>query len=281
MRPFHPLKSSASACTHQPVRGPGSRAGAVAIRAGKLTMIGVTIRGLAIALVLGLAAPAFAKEAPVPKAPAAAKAAAEASQKCIDCHSEAEPTDKSAAGKSVLLDPAKHAKSLHGSGKAACVDCHADEAMRKYPHKSPKPAQCESCHAKAVKEYATTIHGKARAEGRMVAATCSRLPRNARHQGHLGRRGEDEPREPRGDLRRLPRQREDHQGRQDPGRKRLGAVPRQHPRQAPGRRHQGEGQGPGLHGLPRHARHASRSGIRKAPSRAPTSPRPAAPATAR
>ena len=136
-------------------------------------MIRLTIQGIALALALGLAAPAPAKEAPAPKAPAAAKASAEASQKCIDCHSEAEPTDKSAAGKPVLLDPAKHAKTMHGSGKAACVDCHADEGMRKYPHKSPKPAQCASCHEKAAKEYATTIHGLARADGRMVAATCS------------------------------------------------------------------------------------------------------------
>ena len=126
-----------------------------------------------MALLLGLAAAAAAKEAPAPKAPAAAKAAAEASQKCIDCHSEAEPTDKSAAGKPVLLDAAKHAKTMHGAGKAACVDCHAGEGFRKYPHKAVEPAQCASCHEKAVKEYATTIHGLARAGGKSVAATCS------------------------------------------------------------------------------------------------------------
>ncbi|MCW5592968.1 MAG: NapC/NirT family cytochrome c, partial [Burkholderiales bacterium] len=136
-------------------------------------MIRATIQGIALALALGLMAPASAKEAPAPRAPAAAKAAADASQKCIDCHSEAEPTDKSKAGKPVLLDAAKHAKTLHGSGRAACVDCHAGEGFRKYPHKSVEPAQCASCHEKAVKEYATTIHGLARAGGRMVAATCS------------------------------------------------------------------------------------------------------------
>jgi len=136
-------------------------------------MIRVTMQGMAAALLLGFAMAAPAKEAPPAKAPAAAKAAAEASQKCIDCHAEAEPTDKSKAGKPVLLDPARHAKTLHGSGKAACVDCHAAEGLRKYPHKSTAPAQCASCHDKAVKEYETTIHGKARADGRMVAATCS------------------------------------------------------------------------------------------------------------
>jgi hypothetical protein len=166
------MQSGASATFTHTVRGPETGAGRGHPRREK-TMIRVTIQGIAIALALGLAAPAPAKEAVPPKAPAAAKAAAEASQKCIDCHSEAEPTDKSSAGKPVLLDVARHAKTLHGSGKATCVDCHADEGMRKYPHKSPKRAQCASCHDKAVKEYANTIHGKARADGRMVAATCS------------------------------------------------------------------------------------------------------------
>ena len=108
-------------------------------------MIRLTIQGIAIALVMGLSTVTAAKapEAGAPAAKAAAKAP-EASQKCIDCHSEAEPTDKSAAGKSVLLDPLKHAKTLHGSGKAGCVDCHADDGLKKYPHKSPKPAQCAS-----------------------------------------------------------------------------------------------------------------------------------------
>ena len=177
--------------------------------------------------------------------------------------------------------PLKHAKTLHGGGKAACVDCHADEGMRKYPHKSPKPAQCASCHEKAVKEYATTIHGMARADGRMVAATCSRLPRHARHQGHFRRWREDRARQPRGDLRRLPRQREAHQGRQDPGRQRLGDVPRQHPRQAPA---------PETASRRTRCRSAptatarttcGRRRIPRARWPAPTFPRPAAPATAR
>jgi cytochrome c len=115
-------------------------------------MIRVTIQGIALALLVGLSTVAVAK-APEAKAPEAksvpAKSAAkapDASQKCIDCHSAAEATDKSAAGKPVLLDPLKHAKTLHGGGNAGCVDCHADEGLKKYPHKSPGPAQCASCH---------------------------------------------------------------------------------------------------------------------------------------
>jgi hypothetical protein len=106
-------------------------------------------------------------------APPAAKKGDDGSQKCIDCHSEAEPTDKSAAGKPVLVDKEKHAKTLHGGGKATCVDCHAADGFKKYPHKQPKPAQCASCHEKAVKEYGETAHGKARKGGNGVAASCA------------------------------------------------------------------------------------------------------------
>lgn len=128
-------------------------------------MIRVTIQGVALALLLGCSAVAMAK-------PAAAKAP-DPSQKCIDCHAEAEPEDKSAAGKPVKIDPGKLAKTMHGSGNATCVDCHADEGMRKYPHKSPQPAQCSSCHEDAVKQYGETAHGKAAAGGNGVAATCA------------------------------------------------------------------------------------------------------------
>lgn len=127
-------------------------------------MIRVTLRGCALALLLGLSAVAMAKEP---------RKGPDPSQKCLDCHSEAEPTDKSASGKPVKIDPAAFAKSMHGSGNAGCADCHADESFRKYPHKGPKPVQCASCHEKAVKEYETTIHGLARAGGNGVAATCS------------------------------------------------------------------------------------------------------------
>ena len=137
----------------------------MAISAGNLKMIRVTIRGVALALMLGLSAAAWAKSSGA-KAP-------DPNEKCLDCHSEAEPTDKSAAGKPVKVDPVQFAKSMHGAGKAACIECHASEGVRKYPHKAVAPAQCESCHEKAVKEYTTTIHGKARAGGNGVAATCS------------------------------------------------------------------------------------------------------------
>lgn len=138
-------------------------------------MIRLTIQGIALALLVGLAPVALAKateKAPATAAAAKAPKAPDASQKCIDCHAEAEPGDKSAAGKPVKVDPEAHAKTLHGGGNATCIDCHAAEGLRKYPHKEPGVAQCASCHEKAVTEYAETSHGKARAGGNGVAATC-------------------------------------------------------------------------------------------------------------
>ena len=125
----------------------------------------VTIRGIAIALMLGLSTVAMAKQP--------GKKAADPSEKCLACHAEAEPTDKSAAGKPVRVDPQRFSESMHGAAMVACIACHSDEAVRKYPHKSPKPADCSSCHDQAVKDYATTIHGMARKDGSSVAASCS------------------------------------------------------------------------------------------------------------
>ncbi len=128
-------------------------------------MIRATLRATALALMLGLAAAAGAKET--------GRKAADPNEKCLDCHAEAEPGDKSAAGKPVKVEPESFLKSMHGQAKVACVECHADEGVRKYPHKSPQPAQCSSCHETAVKDYAATAHGMARKGGNGVAATCS------------------------------------------------------------------------------------------------------------
>ncbi len=135
--------------------------------------IRITIGAAALALGLGAPGAWGAKPAAVPAKPDAHAAALAASQKCMDCHAEAEPEDKSAAGKPVKVDVQAFAKTMHGNGKAACVDCHDAEGFRKYPHKEVKPPQCASCHEKAVKAYAETIHGQARAHGNGVAATCA------------------------------------------------------------------------------------------------------------
>jgi cytochrome c553 len=90
---------------------------------------------------------------------------------CLMCHGSAEA--KAASGKSVAVDAAKFAGSVHGSMQLPCTACHADVSADKFPHGEVKPVACANCHDKAVKEYASTIHGKARAGGNHVAATCA------------------------------------------------------------------------------------------------------------
>ena len=60
------------------------------------------------------------------------------------------------------------------SCKLKCTDCHADVSAEKLPHAEKlKPVNCATCHDKAVKEYAGTVHGVARKGGNTVAATCT------------------------------------------------------------------------------------------------------------
>jgi hypothetical protein len=134
----------------------------------KLTMSGA----LALALVL-LAAP-LAQGAPARgRAPAPAPAAAapaNPNDACLGCHSAADA--KAASGKSIAVDPAKFAGSVHGSMQLPCTACHVDVSADKFPHGEVKRVECAGCHEKAVKEYTTSIHGKARAGGNKVAASC-------------------------------------------------------------------------------------------------------------
>jgi cytochrome c553 len=90
---------------------------------------------------------------------------------CLMCHGDAGA--KSAAGKSVAVDAKRYAASVHGGMSLPCTACHADPAFGQMPHGAAKPAQCASCHEKAVRDYATTVHGLGRAVGKSVAATCA------------------------------------------------------------------------------------------------------------
>ena len=125
----------------------------------------VTIRGILAALLMGAAAIAIAKPAPSKEPPPNPNDA------CLACHGDA--TAKSEAGKSIAVDAAKFGGSVHGSMQLPCTACHSDVSADKFPHGAVKPVECANCHENPVKEYATTIHGKARAKGRNVAATCT------------------------------------------------------------------------------------------------------------
>ncbi len=62
----------------------------------------------------------------------------------------------SPAGKSIFIDPAKHAASVHGI--LSCTDCHTN--IKDYPHpaKVVKP-QCSTCHADEAAQVPNSIHG--------------------------------------------------------------------------------------------------------------------------
>ncbi|MGE5167966.1 MAG: cytochrome c3 family protein [Deltaproteobacteria bacterium] len=104
----------------------------------------------------------------------AAKPAPEANvnETCLACHGNAE--FKNAAGKTVAVDGAAFVKSVHGELGLECTACHADVSADKLPHAEKlAPVDCSTCHADQVKQYAATVHGKARTGGNTVAATCT------------------------------------------------------------------------------------------------------------
>jgi hypothetical protein len=89
---------------------------------------------------------------------------------CLLCHANADA--KAGSGKSIAVDGAKFAASVHGQLKLACTNCHADIVVDKIPHEKLKPVNCANCHDKAAGEYAGTAHGIARKGGNVVAASC-------------------------------------------------------------------------------------------------------------
>jgi len=114
----------------------------------------------------GLAAATAAHAA---TAPAAAPSATET---CLMCHADKDA--KNAAGKSIAVDGAKLASSVHGELKLECTNCHADASADKIPHADKlKPVDCATCHGKEAKEYAGTVHGTARKGGSTLAANCT------------------------------------------------------------------------------------------------------------
>jgi cytochrome b subunit of formate dehydrogenase len=77
-------------------------------------------------------------------------------ESCLACHGEAEM--KSDSGKSLAIDPAKHAASVHG-GILGCTDCHI--SIKEFPHPTKvAKVQCATCHADEAAHAAASIHGQ-------------------------------------------------------------------------------------------------------------------------
>src|SRR5271165_272726 len=100
------------------------------------------------------------------RSPAKARKAAPSKQDeaCLACHGTAGM--KSDKGKSIYVDPAKHAASAHAI--LGCSDCHT--AIKDFPHPAKiAKVQCATCHADEVKAYAGSVHAIL---GDAACATC-------------------------------------------------------------------------------------------------------------
>jgi len=146
------------------------------------------LRALTLAVALGLSGAAAAKTAaPAAKtaAPAAQAPAASPNETCLMCHADA--AAKGAGGKSIAVDTAAFAQSVHGEMQFECTACHRDVSADKLPHAEKlKPADCSGCHDEAVRKFTATAHGRALKEGKAAAASCTDC-----HGAHDIRRSKD------------------------------------------------------------------------------------------
>ena len=72
---------------------------------------------------------------------------------CLACHGQ--PGMTSESGKSISIDPAKHAASVHGI--LGCVDCHS--TIKDYPHPAKVArVKCATCHADEASNVPKSAH---------------------------------------------------------------------------------------------------------------------------
>src|ERR1700760_4739760 len=104
------------------------------------------VSGLLLALAWVLAptrATANAKNAPSNKQDEA----------CLACHGTAGM--KSDKGKSISVDPAKHAASAHAI--LGCTDCHT--SIKEFPHPAKiARVECATCHTDEAKSFTSSAH---------------------------------------------------------------------------------------------------------------------------
>ena len=81
-------------------------------------------------------------------------------ESCLACHGQAGMT--SSTGKSISIDPARHAASVHGT--LGCNDCHATIKDFPHPDKVAK-VQCSTCHTEEASHVTSSIPRRARGRG--------------------------------------------------------------------------------------------------------------------
>ena len=74
-------------------------------------------------------------------------------ESCLACHGQAGMT--SDKGKSISIDPGKHAASVHGT--LSCKDCH--QTIKDYPHPAKvAKVQCLTCHEDEASHVPNSVH---------------------------------------------------------------------------------------------------------------------------
>ncbi len=104
---------------------------------------------------------------------------------CLDCHeAEFKSRKKGLPPEWIGVRPELYAKSVHG--KLNCVDCHDTIKEAQHPSRLP-PAQCASCHDRAIGEFKLSVHGGAAPDGKPIAscATCHGAPHEILPAKHL------------------------------------------------------------------------------------------------
>lgn len=95
------------------------------------------------------------------------------SETCLDCHSDPDLTMERSGGEvSGFVDEAKFKASVHEI--LDCADCHEDlTADHPDDGKVASAVNCSSCHEDAGEQFAGSVHGAPRANGKPAPATCT------------------------------------------------------------------------------------------------------------
>ena len=90
---------------------------------------------------------------------------------CLVCHGD---SSLKSQGRSLFVDGAKSAASIHGSAGISCVDCHADlTEVSDFPHAEKlKPVACATCHQNEAAAVGESAHGGALSGTMPVPVLC-------------------------------------------------------------------------------------------------------------
>jgi cytochrome b subunit of formate dehydrogenase len=91
---------------------------------------------------------------------------------CLRCH--ATEIAASSDGRSLQVDEAEHARSIHGRKGVSCAQCHtgASPSMERSCATVVKKVDCAVCHEAQSADFERGVHGSLRAKGDQNAPTC-------------------------------------------------------------------------------------------------------------